>query len=183
MTILGAAVLVVRDAPLSPVALALVALHAVAAWGFVRRRPPIRRRAWQDVVLAVPGVLGGAVVVAVAPSPPTWPVLLQVGFVLGALGGVVSLAWLGRSFGVLPGVRGVVHGGPYAFVRHPAYLSEGLALLCAGLAGGWPGVALASVALLLLGVRIRAEERVLRSDVAYHAYAQRVPFRLIPGVW
>ncbi len=40
-----------------------------------------------------------------------------------------------------------------------------------------------ALAVPLIIVRIHAEERLLLHDQAYRAYAQRVRWRLIPGLW
>lgn len=79
----------------------------------------------------------------------------------------------------------VVDTGLYAIVRHPLYASAlflflGVPLLL----GSWWG--LTGSALLIGGVGWRAvnEERVLRSELpGYDAYARRVRYRFIPGVW
>jgi len=94
-----------------------------------------------------------------------------------------SLAALGRSFAILPAHRPVVTRGPYRLVRHPVYAGE-LVMWCAACATvGWlPGLALACAGVAALGIRIHAEERELRVDPAYVAYARRVPDRLLPGL-
>jgi protein-S-isoprenylcysteine O-methyltransferase Ste14 len=91
---------------------------------------------------------------------------------------VWGLAYLRRSFSIIPEARRLVTGGPYSLSRHPVYLGEVVAALGVNLAtAGWPG-ALAVV--YFIGcelLRIRWEEGVLArafpSD--YPPYARRVP--------
>ena len=79
----------------------------------------------------------------------------------------------------------VIDTGPYAFVRHPGYLGFfGWALATRLLLGsGWAMVpALLTVAGLV--VRTALEDRTLQAELAgYAEYAQRVRFRLVPGLW
>jgi protein-S-isoprenylcysteine O-methyltransferase Ste14 len=95
-----------------------------------------------------------------------------------------SVAVLGRCFGVLPDVRGLVTRGPYRLVRHPLYLGELTAVL--GIVLGsreplWAGLTwLVCVGLQL--ARTGYEERNIRAEFPeYAAYAARTK-RLIPGV-
>jgi protein-S-isoprenylcysteine O-methyltransferase Ste14 len=104
--------------------------------------------------------------------------------VVGLLFSIVSVAFLGRCFGVLPDVRGLVTRGPYRFVRHPLYLGELASVL--GIAIGstnWkPAVAVWAVCVGLQVVRTRYEEDGLRAEFPeYGPYAERTK-RLIPGV-
>jgi protein-S-isoprenylcysteine O-methyltransferase Ste14 len=91
---------------------------------------------------------------------------------------------LWRSFGLAPANRGVRAGGPYRFIRHPMYL--GYVVTQAGFLLANPSIAnlaiypLAWTAQLL---RIREEEKFLLEDDTYRELAQRVRFRLIPGVY
>ncbi len=79
----------------------------------------------------------------------------------------------------------VIDAGPYAIVRHPGYafgylLSVGMPLALGSL---W---ALIPVILsgLLMVLRTVWEDQALREELAgYEEYAQRVRYRLIPGVW
>jgi protein-S-isoprenylcysteine O-methyltransferase Ste14 len=79
----------------------------------------------------------------------------------------------------------VCTSGPYRFVRHPGYVGAILQSLSAPLLLGslWallPG----GLAALLMGVRTALEDRTLHEELAgYTAYAQRVRYRLLPGVW
>jgi protein-S-isoprenylcysteine O-methyltransferase Ste14 len=91
-----------------------------------------------------------------------------------------------------PGVRiqterghHVVDTGLYAIIRHPGYSAA--CLLFAGIAlslGSWWALVPAGFVALLIVIRTAWEDRTLRAELpGYAAYAQRVRFRLIPGVW
>lgn len=79
----------------------------------------------------------------------------------------------------------VIDTGPYALVRHPGYVAA--CLLCSGMPlalGSLWALIPAVLACLLLVVRTVWEDRTLREELAgYQAYAQRVRYRLISGVW
>jgi protein-S-isoprenylcysteine O-methyltransferase Ste14 len=89
-----------------------------------------------------------------------------------------GLAYLRRSFSIIPEARRLVTGGPYSLSRHPVYLGEVVAAVGVNLAtAGWLG-ALAIVYFVTAELlRIRFEERVLAQafPVEYPAYARRVP--------
>jgi protein-S-isoprenylcysteine O-methyltransferase Ste14 len=107
--------------------------------------------------------------------------------------GIVITAWaqgVNRFFE--PGVRiqterghHVVGTGPYAIIRHPGYFAA--CLLLAGIAlalGSWWALVPVGFVALVLVIRTAWEDRTLQEGLAgYTAYAQRVRFRLIPGVW
>jgi len=79
----------------------------------------------------------------------------------------------------------VVTDGPYRFVRHPSYIGTIFSWTCAALALG-SGLALAPVALIAvtLTVRTALEDKTLQEELpGYVEYAQRVRYRLLPGVW
>lgn len=75
--------------------------------------------------------------------------------------------------------------GPYAIVRHPMYASAVFLLIGVPLLlGSWRGLALAAVFILAVAWRAVHEERVLRAELSgYAAYAARVRYRLVPGLW
>ena len=107
--------------------------------------------------------------------------LVLPGDVLATIGLVYSvwgLAYLRRSFSIIPEARRLVTGGPYAFSRHPVYLGEIATALGVNLAtAGWLGaVALAYFVGAEL-LRMRWEEGVLARAFPgdYPAYAARVP--------
>jgi protein-S-isoprenylcysteine O-methyltransferase Ste14 len=80
----------------------------------------------------------------------------------------------------------VVTTGPYAYIRHPGYLAGTVIMLVSGLAlDSWLATAfLAICALPFLFNRVTAEDRLLLSELpGYDAYAIRVRWRLLPGIW
>jgi protein-S-isoprenylcysteine O-methyltransferase Ste14 len=91
--------------------------------------------------------------------------------------------------------RGIVARGPYAFVRHPAYVCKNMAwwigsvplVSLAFSRSAWDGaVAVGSVVgwTALYALRAMTEEDHLRSvDAEYAAYAARVRYRFIPGLY
>lgn len=79
----------------------------------------------------------------------------------------------------------VISTGPYARIRHPLY--AGVLLFfpsTALLLGSWIGVVAAALPILGLIARTALEDRELRRRLdGYTAYAARVRYRLVPGVW
>ena len=79
----------------------------------------------------------------------------------------------------------VVTTGPYAIVRHPAYITGaiamcGIPLLLDSL------LAFPPIILLCIGIVIRTvlEDKTLLAELpGYKVYAEKVRFRLVPGVW
>jgi protein-S-isoprenylcysteine O-methyltransferase Ste14 len=79
----------------------------------------------------------------------------------------------------------VATGGPYRYLRHPAYVGAILYELALPiLLNSWPALLISAVNAILLILRTALEDRTLRADLAgYEAYAQQVRYRLLPGVW
>jgi protein-S-isoprenylcysteine O-methyltransferase Ste14 len=103
--------------------------------------------------------------------------------VVGMVGCLVALGWLGRNFGVRPRARGLVTQGPYSFVRHPLYTFEALAQLGVVLVVLCPlAVATFVVYVALQWRRAALEERLLAAAFpAYREYQART-WRFIPGL-
>lgn len=101
--------------------------------------------------------------------------------VIGLIYTIWALAYLQRSFSILPEARRLVTGGPYGVSRHPLYLGEAAAAIGITLPTiGWAGALLLAFFLTAQYLRIRAEERVLeRTFPEYGAYRRRVP-RYLP---
>jgi protein-S-isoprenylcysteine O-methyltransferase Ste14 len=79
----------------------------------------------------------------------------------------------------------VVSAGPYCYVRHPGYVSAIIGNLSMPLALGsvWALIP-AVITVVLIVVRTALEDRTLRAELpGYAEYAQRVRYRLLPGVW
>lgn len=79
----------------------------------------------------------------------------------------------------------VATGGPYRIVRHPAYLAQLISSIGIPLLLGSSWALLATVALAVVIVaRTTMEDRTLQNELeGYQAYAQRVRYRLLPGLW
>jgi protein-S-isoprenylcysteine O-methyltransferase Ste14 len=79
----------------------------------------------------------------------------------------------------------VIATGPYAYVRHPMYLGAiffglGVPLML----GAASGLVVGALLIALFGVRAVLEERTLAAGLpGYADYAERVRYRLVPGVW
>jgi protein-S-isoprenylcysteine O-methyltransferase Ste14 len=100
---------------------------------------------------------------------------------LGLTFSLWALWTLRRSFGIAPADRGLIKGGPYWIVRHPAYAGE-LVSVCAFVLGSFFAVNIVIVVVLIVSLilRIFQEERVIRG---YSDYAGDVRWRLVPGLW
>ena len=79
----------------------------------------------------------------------------------------------------------VVDRGPYAVIRHPGYAGMITSVPLSALAiGSWIGVAIALLYSALIFRRVFFEDAFLRKNLGgYAEYAQRVPYRLVPGLW
>lgn len=124
-------------------------------------------------------------------GPEFWhppPHLMEIALTVTLMGvalAVVSAHSLGASFSFGPQGRALVVRGPYRLVRHPIYLAELLMIM--GVTVVEPRLVPVLGALCVAGlqlVRIRAEERLLRSTFpGFGAYASVTRHRLIPLVW
>jgi protein-S-isoprenylcysteine O-methyltransferase Ste14 len=135
--------------------------------------------------LTLPGL--DAVRFGWAPAPG-W---LQVVAFCGIAAGLGVFAWvmvenayLSRFVEVQAGQQ-VVTTGPYRVVRHPMYTALSVYFLCIplGLGSLW-GLLPAAGLVALLVARTALEDRTLLRDLpGYCDYAERVRFRLVPGLW
>lgn len=79
----------------------------------------------------------------------------------------------------------VVSSGPYRWVRHPSYAGLLVNTIASGLVlGSWWSMAPMVVLFVLILRRATIEDRFLQQHLdGYLEYAQRVRYRLVPGVW
>jgi protein-S-isoprenylcysteine O-methyltransferase Ste14 len=147
--------------------------------------------------LATLFVAGGTPVLAGLDVRYGWmrglPLHLHAAGLAGFLGGYALLSWAmsaNRFFSTFVRIqkdRGhtVVDSGPYRGVRHPGYVgwivtALGTPLLLGSL---WALVP-AGVGAALMVARTAMEDRTLRRELdGYEAYAGRVRYRLLPGIW
>lgn len=171
----------------SPSGVTVALLNAGAALAFATRHAARARgvRRSVDTALCLCGAALGGVVLRLAPPGGTWPLACSVAFALAGAVALAGLASLGRSFAVLPALRGgVVRRGAYRLVRHPVYAGELAMVLAAATAAATPAawaVALAAFCLALW--RIRVEEGLLGGTREYKEYALEVRWRLCPGLY
>jgi len=125
-----------------------------------------------------------------SPAFPLW--LIVLGFILISLGYAFA-AWALAENRYFSGVvriqtdRGhvVCDSGPYRIVRHPGYAGNILPLLgiVLALSSVWTLIP-AAVALIIAMIRTALEDRTLQEELpGYRNYAQRVRYRLIPGIY
>lgn len=155
---------------------------------FLLLRGPARART-RGLVPRLTAVFGTYLAMAVVFLPlrelGTAAMALSLLLIIGGVGfSVYALGHLGRSFSVMAEARRLVTDGPYAHIRHPLYLGEGVATIGLMLQYLSP-LALALVALQLAFqmLRIANEERILaRQFPEYRAYMARTA-RFIPGIY
>lgn len=111
--------------------------------------------------------------------------LIVGGYVLGSYAFIENAYFSGTVR--IQGERGhkVVSSGPYGWVRHPGYLgslvaSLGMPLL---LDSAWAFVPVVVFGVFFI-IRTRLEDRFLQENLpGYREYAQKVRYRLLPGIW
>jgi protein-S-isoprenylcysteine O-methyltransferase Ste14 len=75
--------------------------------------------------------------------------------------------------------------GPYKYVRHPMYVGVFVIMLCFPLSlGSLYAFIPAGIIIILFFFRTALEDKTLREELpGYSEYAQKVRYRLIPGIW
>lgn len=75
--------------------------------------------------------------------------------------------------------------GPYRYVRHPMYVGVFLIMLCFPLSlGSLYTFIPAGIIIILFFFRTALEDKTLKKELpGYKEYAQKVRYRLLPGIW
>lgn len=163
------------------VRLSIASLHLFAGILILIRSPVRQQGALKLVAMAAPAVLLGGWAFYFANS---WRLWAQLILLLGTAITIASLASLGKNFSVLPAKRSIVSSGTYNIVRHPIYTGELIMLLACAFSSTFPiGLIVYVCTVLLVMLRINAEEQLLHSDNAYRKYTERVRSRLLPYLW
>ncbi len=163
-----------------------------------RGQPRQDTKTWDKWISALAGVF--MVVNLIVPGldlrfgwSTAFPLLLQIiGFVVLIAGyALFSWAMLSNEFFEtsvrIQSDRGqtVATTGPYRFVRHPGYVGMILQLLSTPpCLASWWGLIPALLASATFIVRTAFEDRTLHDELGgYKEFAQRVRYRLVPGLW
>ena len=115
------------------------------------------------------------------------------GFIVAAIGYDFLMIWsmiVNAFFTMIVRIQSdrqhsVAMGGPYRFVRHPGYVGTILFYLGAPFLFGsrWALIP-AILASAVLVVRTALEDKTLLAELpGYKEYAERVRYRLLPGIW
>lgn len=184
----------------------LACITGITVWG-VRNDPGLMRERsraaagaedWDKTILRIYSVLLVAMLVVASLDGGRWgwssvPLPLRsTGWVVLAL--AMLLGWWALSANTFASQtvriqvdRGhkVVTAGPYRYVRHPMYVGVIFAVIAIPLVlGSWWALAPAGLIVVLFVIRADLEDRTLRRGLpGYNDYADRVPYRLLPGLW
>lgn len=125
-------------------------------------------------------------------TPPMPPAIQIAALIVAALGyalGTWSMA-ANAFFSTVVRIQedrdhAVAMAGPYHYVRHPGYAgSFAFELATPILLGSLWALIPGGLAALLLVIRTALEDRTLHKELdGYGAYAKRVRYRLLPGLW
>lgn len=121
-------------------------------------------------------------------SVPPW--LSVLGDVLVATGlGIAMLVIVQNSYAAatvtVEAGQTVISNGLYRHVRHPMYVGNVIMMIGIPLAlGSYWGLLFVIPGAFVLILRILDEEKLLNRELpGYREYGQRVPYRLVPGIW
>jgi protein-S-isoprenylcysteine O-methyltransferase Ste14 len=155
-------------------------------------------KSWDKIIAPIVVFLPLLVVVIAALNvryawPPQIPLWLQFAGLAGMVLGYAFSTWAmlsNRFFSAAVRIQtdrghSVVSAGPYRFIRHPGYAGGVLFDLCFPLLLGslWALVP-TGIVLAMVFVRTVLEDRTLQEELpGYKEYAERVRYRLLPGIW
>jgi protein-S-isoprenylcysteine O-methyltransferase Ste14 len=154
--------------------------------------------AWDKLLAPLTGLGGGMIpLVAGLDALFNWSPVFTIWVKIGALAFMLAGYTLGtyalienRFFSGMVRIqtdRGhkVISSGPYAWLRHPGYLGALLTYLATPffLDSLWTFVPVVFITVVLV-IRTALEDRTLQEQLpGYREYAQKVRYRLLPGIW
>jgi protein-S-isoprenylcysteine O-methyltransferase Ste14 len=156
-------------------------------------------KGWDRVLVPLVGLWGPMVMMLVAGLDKRfgWSSQIPLVYQFAALGVAILGFLLGtwamvanRYFSAVVRIQhdrehAVCTDGPYRHVRHPGYAGAIVYYLAIPviLSSWWTFIPALAV-ILLISVRTALEDRTLQEELnGYAAYAQRVHYRLLPGIW
>ena len=153
---------------------------------------------WDKVLAPLVGLGGGLIPLvagldALFDWPPTFSLPVKIlalatllaGYALGSYALIENRFFSGMVRLQTERGQQVVSSGPYRWVRHPGYAGALWSYLAMPLFldSGWAFLPAVFLTIVLV-IRTSLEDRTLQDELAgYRAYARRVRYRLLPGVW
>lgn len=152
---------------------------------------------WVMLLIGLPCVLGHWVVAGLDVGRFHWSDRVSLaaqiaGLIVSGASWRVTIAAMGVNRFFSPVVRiqterghHLVTAGPYHYVRHPGYAGAIIGLMSSSLAlGSWWAVVPVGPLIGLITARTVSEDRFLQKELpGYVEYANRVRYRLLPGLW
>lgn len=156
-------------------------------------------KGWDRVLVPLVGLWGPMVMMLIAGLDKRfgWSPQIPLVYQLAALGvailGILLGTWAmvaNRFFSAVVRIQHdrdhtVCTDGPYKYVRHPGYAGGIIYYLALPviLSSWWTFIPALAV-VLLTSVRTALEDRTLQEELnGYDTYAQKVRYRLLPGIW
>ncbi len=173
----------------------LAATNPAALKRRMQAGPAAETRLLQKVIISIAFLaMGGTIVVSALDFRFGWssaPAAISVvGDVLVAVGlGIAMLTTIQNGYAsaniTVESGQQVVSTGLYSVVRHPMYFGNVVLMISIPLAlGSYWGLIFVIPGVAILALRILDEEKVLTQELAgYPDYANKVHYRLMPGVW
>jgi protein-S-isoprenylcysteine O-methyltransferase Ste14 len=155
-------------------------------------------KSWDKRLAPLLGIGGGLVLLvagldALFEWPPTFSlpakilslVIILAGYTLGSYALIENRFFSGMVRIQTDRGHQVVSSGPYRWIRHPGYAGGLLTYLATPLFldSGWAFLPTVFIMILMV-IRTALEDRFLQDELeGYRDYAERVRYRLLPGVW
>jgi protein-S-isoprenylcysteine O-methyltransferase Ste14 len=162
-----------------------------------RVRPGPGGKDYLTAVVFTPLWLGQCIVAGLDVGRFHWsdtvPIIVQLTALLAMAAAIAVMVWasaVNRFFSSVIRIqtdRGhhLITSGPYRYIRHPAYAAGLFLFAGGGLAlGSWLAALIGLLMVFPLVRRTAEEDRILHEQLeGYAAYAQKVRYRVLPGVW